>query len=82
MNDFVAKPIEVRMLINAIRRWLPKEKIKKHTGSVRPVIAKKTVALPDIPELNMEEALKLLGSEELFMTILADYYHVIPKNKN
>lgn len=41
MNDFVAKPIEVRMLINAIRRWLPKEKIKKHTGSVRPVIAKK-----------------------------------------
>ncbi len=81
MNDFVAKPIEVRMLINAIRRWLPKEKIKKHTGSVRPVIAKKTVALPDIPELNMEEALKLLGSEELFMTILADYYHVIPKKQ-
>lgn len=29
----------------------------------------------------MEEALKLLGSEELFMTILADYYHVIPKKQ-
>lgn len=79
MNDFVAKPIEVRMLINAIRRWLPKEKIKKHTGSIRPILAKKTVTLPDIPALNMKEALKLLGSEELFMTILADYYHVIPK---
>lgn len=79
MNDFVAKPIEVRMLINTIRKWLPKDKIKKHSGSTRIAPAKKKVILPDIPELNIQNALKLLGSEELFMTILADYYHAIPK---
>lgn len=79
MNDFVAKPIEVRMLINTIRKWLPPEKIKKHSGAARITPPKKQVTLPDIPELNIQGALKLLGSEELFMTILADYYHAIPK---
>lgn len=79
MNDFVAKPIEVRMLVNTIRQWLPKEKIQKHSGSANLSAGKKKVTLPDIPELNIAGALKLLGSEELFMTILADYYHAIPK---
>jgi len=79
MNDFIAKPIEVRMLINTIHKWLPKNKIKKRSGSTRLVTPKKKVELPDIPELNIQGALKLLGSEELFMTILADYYHAIPK---
>ena len=79
MNDFVAKPIEVRMLINTIHRWLPKEKINKHAGTPVQMPAKKTVTLSDIPELNVKDALKLLGSEELFMTVLADYYHAIPK---
>ena len=79
MNDFVAKPIEVRMLINTIRKWLPEAKIQKHSRTLRPATPKKTVTIPEIPELNIKEALKLLGSEELFMTILADYYHAIPK---
>lgn len=79
MNDFVAKPIEVRMLINTIRHWLPKEKIHKNAGTMKPSTPKKKVTLPDIPELNIQGALELLGSEELFMTVLSDYYHAIPK---
>ncbi len=79
MNDFIAKPIEVRMLINTIRKWLPKEKINKRSGSTKLAPTKKSIVLPDIPELNIQGALKLLGSEDLFMTILADYYHAIPK---
>ncbi|MDE7418206.1 MAG: PocR ligand-binding domain-containing protein [Lachnospiraceae bacterium] len=79
MNDFIAKPIEVRMLINTIRKWLPREKINKRSGSTRLAPTKKSIVLPDIPELNIQGALKLLGSEDLFMTILADYYHAIPK---
>ena len=79
MNDFVAKPIEVRMLINTIRKWLPKDKIKKRSVTTKIAPVKKQVVLPDIPELNIQGALKLLGSGELFMTILADYYHAIPK---
>lgn len=27
MNDFAAKPIEVRTLIQKVRKWLPKEQI-------------------------------------------------------
>lgn len=79
MNDFIAKPIEVRMLINTIRKWLPPEKIRKHSGSTKCTPAKKQITVPDIPELNIQQAIKLLGSEELFMTILEDYYRAIPK---
>lgn len=79
MNDFVAKPIEVLMLVNTIRKWLPKEKIKKLSGPVRHAPAKKEVTLPSIPELNIAGALTLVGSESLFMTILSDYFHAIPK---
>ncbi len=79
MNDFIAKPIEVRMLINTIRKWLPPEKIRKHSGSTKCAPAKKQITVPDIPELNIQQAIKLLGSEELFMTILEDYYRAIPK---
>lgn len=79
MNDFVAKPIEVRMLINTIRKWLPKDKIQKRSVTTKIAPVKKQIVLPDIPELNIQGALKLLGSGELFMTILADYYHAIPK---
>lgn len=29
MNDFVAKPIELRVITSKLRKWLPKEKILK-----------------------------------------------------
>jgi CheY-like chemotaxis protein/HPt (histidine-containing phosphotransfer) domain-containing protein len=77
LNDFIAKPIEVRMLVTTIHKWLPKSKIKKRTVSIK-TEDKKSI-LPDIPELNVKEAVKLIGSEKLFMTILADYYRAIPK---
>jgi CheY-like chemotaxis protein/HPt (histidine-containing phosphotransfer) domain-containing protein len=82
LNDFVAKPIEVRMLVTAIHKWLPKEKIKKRTVSTKNTSKKDKENLPNIPELDIEGALKLVGSEKLFMTILADYYHAIPKKLN
>lgn len=79
MNDFVAKPIEMRVFINKIRQWLPKEKIKKHTVSTKNAPVQKAAPLPDIPDLDVEEALKLIGNEKLFMTILKDYHTAIPK---
>ena len=78
MNDFVAKPIEVRVLVTKIRQWLPKEKVKKRSISIKKETAKKP-AIPQIPGLNVEDALKLIGSEKLFMDILKDYYLAIPK---
>jgi CheY-like chemotaxis protein/HPt (histidine-containing phosphotransfer) domain-containing protein len=78
LNDFIAKPIEVRMLVTTIHKWLPKSKIKKRTVSTKKPKETKSI-LPDIPELNIAEAVKLIGSEKLYMTILADYYRAIPK---
>lgn len=78
MNDFVAKPIEVRILVTKIRQWLPKEKVKKRSISVKKDKQPKS-SLPQIPELNVEDALKLVGSEKLFLDILKDYYTAIPK---
>lgn len=79
MNDFVAKPIEVRSLVNKIRHWLPKEKIKKRSMPTKQSSAERPVIIPKIPELNIQEALNLIGNERLFMTILKDYYRSIPK---
>jgi signal transduction histidine kinase/CheY-like chemotaxis protein/HPt (histidine-containing phosphotransfer) domain-containing protein len=79
LNDFVAKPIEVRMLVTAIHKWLPKSKIKKRTVSTKNAASENKTTLPDIPELDIAGAVKLIGSEKLFMTILADYYRAIPK---
>ena len=35
MDDFVAKPIELRALISKVKQWLPKEKIQKKTAEYR-----------------------------------------------
>ena len=77
MNDFVAKPIEVRTLIKAIKRWLPPEKMKKSEIKIAPKKADNN--LPQIKNIDTKAALDLLGSEELFWTVLKDYYKAIPK---
>lgn len=76
MSDFVAKPIEVRDIVSKIKRWLPQEKI------IPSVKYKKTDNKNDadklnIEGLNIENAVRMLGSEELFKTVLKDYYTVI-----
>ena len=78
MNDFVAKPIEVRIIMSKIRRWLPKEKIRKGQRLVQ-VQEESTKERIQIEGLDTEYALSLLGEEKLFWTILKDYYRVIQK---
>ena len=72
------------MFVIKIRKWLPKEKIKKHTVSTKRTAVKKATAkiaasIQKIPGLNVEDALKLVGNEKLYMNILKDYYIAIPK---
>ncbi len=78
MNDFVAKPIEVKDIISKLRKWLPQDKIlpaNKVEGNEESSERK----LVDIPELNVENAISMLGSEKLYLSVLKEYYSSIDK---
>ncbi len=79
MNDFVAKPIELRILVSKIKRWLPVEKIQKISKQELAAMEqeKEKVTLPEIGDLDVQTAYTLLGSEKLFWSVLKDYYRVI-----
>ena len=78
MNDFIAKPIEMRTMLSKLRIWLPKEKIKKVSSAYQQKTVKKETTLK-INGLDTEEALRLVGSEKLFWAVLKDYYNAIEK---
>ncbi len=78
MNDFVPKPIELRLLIAKIRQWLPVEKIQKIYGQEAAEKSEKKEAIV-IGDLDVEYALKFLGNENLFWTVLKVYYRSIEK---
>ena len=88
MNDFVAKPIELRVLISKVKQWLPPEKIVKSQGASKPSAAKDQRGTPAGPVsgsgkaeslLDLDEALRLLGSEKLFKAVLAEFHRTIPE---
>lgn len=82
MNDFIAKPIEVRILVSKLKHWLPKKIIKSGNTTVRKDSHNKQqedILPPTIKDLDVSASLKLLGSAKLFWAVLKDYYHAIPK---
>lgn len=80
LNGFVAKPIELKEIISKIRKWLPPEKIIPIDKDNMPKNNNKAEEITiDIPELNVKSALEMLGSKELFMTVLKEYYSSIDK---
>lgn len=78
MNDFVAKPIELNVIVSKIKQWLPAKKIQRVESEGEKEeqkqerlkrIAEKIV----IPKLDVISAMKLAGSETLFWQILREY---------
>lgn len=76
MNDFVAKPIELRILISKVRQWLPIEKIQKLSGTAQQDMRNAHIVVGD---LDVDYALKFLGTEDLFWSVLKVYYKAIEK---
>ena len=79
MNDFVPKPIELRMLVSKVKKWLPPEKVKKVHAALGVQKKRKEGDVIVVGDLNVAFAMKFLGSEELFWTILKVYYRSIEK---
>lgn len=77
MDDFVPKPIELKTLISKAALWLPVEKIKKteKAAAIKPEKEEDIV----IGDLDTKTAVRMLGSQKLFWTVLKDYYKVIEK---
>lgn len=78
MNDFVAKPIELRILISKVRQWLPIEKIQK-TYMMGGAAKENKAANIVVGDLDTSFALKFLGNENLFWSVLKVYYKAIEK---
>lgn len=88
MNDFVTKPIEMRVILAKLRKWLPPEKIEKNRnkkmntvlqGGNREAQASQMSTDISIAGLDVKKAMEFLGNEELFWSVLKEYYRVIDK---
>ena len=75
MNDFVAKPIDVRKLVAAIRKWLPPEKIVESDGTEFEASQENAdEIILKCEELDVDTAVHGLGSASLFNKIAEEYY--------
>ena len=88
MNDFVTKPIEMRVIISKLHKWLPPEKIEKNRdkkmnaarlNANRDNKASQTTTDISIEGLDVKRAMEFLGNENLFWSVLKEYYRMIDK---
>ena len=87
MDDFVTKPIEMRAIVSKLRKWLPPEKIEKKKKQNRPAPwnvhrdenVSQTSTNIVIEGLDVQKAMGFLGNEELFWSVLKEYYRVIDR---
>ena len=82
MNDFVAKPIDLRQMYKVIRKWLPENLIRKQkdsgmTGADNAVSMEAKEQMSEIEGLDITEGIKNSGSKELFISLLGDFYQLI-----
>ena len=86
MNDFVAKPVDVKEIITKVKMWLPADKVIEKTEEELNAEAADEAAMEANAEearvkqtawfdgLDNENAIKGLGTPELFAKIVEEYY--------
>ncbi|MCM1157356.1 MAG: PocR ligand-binding domain-containing protein [Bacteroidales bacterium] len=83
LNDYVAKPIKFDVLIEVLKKYLPKDKLvmlgkeeilKKATKNID-----MDSGISGMAFLDTGYALELLKSEKLYWKVLKDYYNMIDK---
>lgn len=80
MDDFISKPIKMKEMCAKIKRYLPQEYIKKAEKSEKPtedrIEASERKRL-ESEGLNVAEGIQNSGSQELFISLLGDFYRLI-----
>lgn len=92
MDDFLAKPIEVKLFTEMVRNWLPEEKIvlltlEERERRLEEIKLKKAEKQAEkqaekklqIGDLDVAYSMNLLGNEKLFWVVLKEYYKSIEK---
>lgn len=85
MDDFVAKPIELKVMTAKLRKWLPENKIVPITAEEAEKAAEEKKHLQpalEIEGLDTNTAIERLGSVDLFMTVMTEYYSAIDKKSD
>ena len=80
MNDFVAKPVNFRDLAKQVLKWIPTHYILEEESSDEN--EETSSEMIQIEGINVAAALELMGTEELFFSILKEYYRTIRKKSN
>lgn len=78
LNDFIPKPIELRDMVNKIRRWLSEEKIvpaAKQLPAAR--TSEDTDMLPQISGVDTGSALALINNKALLRNVMQQFYRSI-----
>lgn len=87
LNDFVAKPIQLKELMKCILKWLPDELIstdipESNQNEEQAPQDEATDSIFSIDGLDVLEGIKNCGSEKLFFELLGDFYKLIePKSQ-
>lgn len=97
MNDFVAKPIEMKEICKCLKKWLPgeliaaadpagqKKQAKEESKSADIVAVQQSAqneSLPDLPGINAADGIKYSGGEKLWYKLLGDFYKLIDAKAN
>lgn len=88
MNDFVAKPIEMKEICNCIKKWLPGELIVKKNSSTKEAVSEKQDVSDKETTLLLQagidpaEGIHWSGSEKLWGSLLGDFYQSIDIKAN
>ena len=79
MNDFATKPIDLKDICAKLRRWLPEEYIIENDMSKEEDLKNSQIQedVPVIEGLDVCEGIKNSGTQELFFSLLGDFYKLI-----
>ena len=74
MDDYIGKPIDIRVLVEKLRHWLPDEKIIHGAPAQSGDINEADEADIVYEGLNTDEAVRVMGSKSLYHKIVKEYY--------